>query len=278
MLKTIKKINIEQKLFNNYYLILISSIFLTTLIISFSILYVTGGFLKITNAILTPFKIANYGTLKEIANYTELSDIIESQPKISYNANAKYILVESSDLDCPNCANFHISKNKNANSSFEKLFKDFILTGDINYVFLDLNIIKGPDKHIASYCAAEQNPKKFFEYHKVVYENYGQDFNTEKALIYSNKVGLNVNEFKNCYESQRYKNRVIGLTNFNSQVLGITKTPVFTIFKVEKKEALNQNDQKTTWLEYTKVNEIVGNVNYETTIYPLIKEILKSDL
>lgn len=275
--KTNKNTSFTNILGRNSSLLLSLSIFFVGLIISFSILHVTGGFNSINKYLFNTFlNQPNYGSFSPISNYQDLAEIIKAQPLISYNKQAKYLLIESSDLDCPNCANFHVSQNKLKPSSFDKLLDEFISTGKINYSFIDLNILKGPDKHIAIYCAAEQNPKKLFEYKKMLYDNYKEDFNADKAYIYANNLKLNVQKFKECYESKRYANRVKELSNFNSNILDITSTPTFTIYKIDYKEAIDQQNQKRLLIEYTKIDQIIGNVDYELTMRPKLKEIIET--
>ncbi len=250
------------------------SVLLAGVFVASAILSVGGGFQDISKKIdaLIP-KFPSYGSIKPIPDYSSISVVFSAQPYISYNSKAQFVIVESSDFDCPNCAKFHGYQSP-SKSSFEKMFEDFIRPGVMDYIFVDLQFLKGPEKHIAAYCAGEQNPKSFFEYKALMYKNFDENFDEATATKYAALVRLDTNKFVDCFRSQKYLDRIKNLSEFNSSQIQATSTPTFTIFKIEEKEVINPDNTKEIQKFYTRLGQIVGNANYETTVKPRIEEMI----
>ena len=252
------------------------SILLCAVFISFGVVYASGGFNVMYRGLTSLFpKFPNYQKIQDISDYSSAETVLPNQPKLSYASNVKYIIVESSDFDCSNCASFHGYKSTDGNSSYKKLKRDYIETGLVDYIFTDQQFLRGPEKHIAAYCAAEQSSSAFFEYKEQLYINYDQNFDLAKALNYANSLRLDGNKFQECFNSKKYQDRVKGLSQFNSSVLQASSTPTFTIMKVEDKEVVKPDGSREVRRFYTKVDQIVGNANYELTIKPKLDEILE---
>ncbi|BDQ05087.1 MAG: hypothetical protein KatS3mg084_0605 [Candidatus Dojkabacteria bacterium] len=264
----------KKAIIHNKNFLLSISILLIGVFISSAVLAVGGGFQDLGRKIdsLLP-KFPYYGSIKEISDYSKIENVLSSQPSLSYNSKAKFVIVESSDFDCPNCARFHGYQSP-VKSSFEKMFEDFVRPGVMDYIFIDLQFLKGPEKHIAAYCAGEQNPKSFFEYKELMYKNFDENFDEARATTYAALVRLDTNKFVECFRSQKYLDRIKNLSNFNSNQLQATSTPTFTIFKIEEKEVINPDNTKQIQKFYTQLGRIVGNANYETTMKPQIEEMI----
>lgn len=111
---------------------------------------------------------------------------------------AKVVLVEYSDFECPFCAKHH--------PSMQQLLDTF--GDDVALVYRHFPLSFHPEAEpaaLASECAAEQGA--FWEYGDTLVENQdklGDDYYVELA----GDLGLNVNKFTDCYESEKYADAV----------------------------------------------------------------------
>lgn len=114
-------------------------------------------------------------------------------------------VVEYSDYQCPYCKQF--------STDFEPaIVKDFVATGKVYFTYIPYRVI-GPESDaaaLAAYCASDQN--KFWEYHDILFanqtaENQG-DFTDRRLLAFAEKIGLNMNDFKSCYSSGKYRDQL----------------------------------------------------------------------
>ena len=113
-------------------------------------------------------------------------------------ADAKVVLVEYSDFECPFCSRHH--------PSMQQLVDDY--GDDVVWVYrhfpLSFHPEAGPAAE-ASECAAEQG--KFWEYGDALVENQsqlGDDYYYELAA----DLNLNEGDFADCYESGKYEDAV----------------------------------------------------------------------
>ena len=252
------------------------SIIFSSVLVSFGIIYASlgrQGFVEKFTEVIP--RVPEYRFISELSDqdYNDISKVINSQPRISYNPAARYVLVESSDLDCPNCAKFHgFGLDDKSKSSFERLKKDFIVKGKLEYVFVDSQFLKDARKHNAMYCAGEQRAKAFFDYGLRLYELIDREFTDELASSIAVQLGLDGNKILECIKSNKYEDRIKKLTSFNSNVLGINGTPVFTLFEIQEQEIVGTDDKIQTIKTYQKLEQIVGNVDYKTTLKPALSK------
>lgn len=115
------------------------------------------------------------------------------------NVNAKYSIVEYSDLECPFCSRFHDTM-----VSINQQYGE-----DVNWVYrhfpLESIHAEARPAAIASECAAEQG--KFWEFTDAVFEAQagGQRLNTEMYTdIFSSFAGVNRGQFSTCLEDEKY--------------------------------------------------------------------------
>lgn len=114
------------------------------------------------------------------------------------NKDAKVVLVEYSDFECPYCGRHH--------PTMKKIFEKY---GDkIAWVYRHFPLSFHPQSTpaaLASECASEQG--KFWEYMDGLFSNQAS-----LGDVYYNKLasdlGLDAKKFSDCYASQKYKDRV----------------------------------------------------------------------
>lgn len=148
--------------------------------------------------------------------------------------NAPIKIEEFSDFQCPYCERFH--------KETEPLLRQYYIdTGKVLFTYRSMgNWVSGniggantesQDAALAAYCAGDQN--KFWEMHAMLFgnvigENVGS-FTDKRLLLIAEKVqGLDVNQFKSCYNSGKYASQVQKDLN-EGQAAGITGTPAFII-------------------------------------------------
>ena len=106
----------------------------------------------------------------------------------------------------------------------------------VKIVFKDFPL-NGPDSKLAaeaSYCANDQ--EKYWQYHDELYKNWGGErtgWITRDALTeFAKEVKLDINEFNQCLDDQKYEDKVTELYDFGKNI-GIDATPSFLVFNNE---------------------------------------------
>jgi len=123
-------------------------------------------------------------------------------------------IVEYSDFECPFCSRFHPTLQQ-AMTEYE---------GKIRWVYRHFPLSFHPQARpaaLASECAAEQG--KFWEYADKLFENQTQLSDTYYTQL-AGELGLNTNQFKDCYDSEEYASRVDSDQAGGAQA-GISGTP-----------------------------------------------------
>ena len=121
------------------------------------------------------------------------------------NPDAPITIVEFGDYQCKQCYNwFHNTK--------PVIFENYVDSGKVNFVFVDLAYL-GRDSPIAaqaSYCAEDQG--EYWEYHNVLYnsqESLDDGWaNSEKLKAFAFDLGLDMDLFESCLDSEKYSKRV----------------------------------------------------------------------
>lgn len=173
-------------------------------------------------------------------NITVSSDIDVTYSK--GNANAKVVITEYGDYECPFSAMFTLQ-------ILPQLQNDYIETGKIQFVFKDYPILNHKYAQKASeatYCAGEQDENSFWQMHVDLFtgqENLArEDFTT---LV--EKYELNVKAFDTCLGTDRYKNLVLR-NRAEGKQRGVTATPTIFI-----------NDTKLLGVQpYENIKKIIG--------------------
>lgn len=136
--------------------------------------------------------------------------------------NAKLTLIEFSDYQCPFCA-------RHAHETLPQIERDYIKTGKVRYVLLDLPLegihpqaFKAAE---AAHCAGEQ--ARYWELHDRLFANQGA-LGVPDLLQHAGKLGLDVEGFRQCLESGRHAT-TIRESLAEAQKAGITGTPTFLL-------------------------------------------------
>ena len=142
------------------------------------------------------------------------------------NPSAPITIVEFGDYQCHQCFNwFHNTK--------PELIRDYIETGKVNLVFVDLAFLgsDSPKAAQASYCAEDQ--EMYWDYHDLLYTSQepkidGGWADSERLKAFAFSLGLDMELFESCLDSGKYSKRV----QYNIQQArdhGVRGTPGFFI-------------------------------------------------
>ncbi|NQV39994.1 MAG: DsbA family protein [Nitrosopumilus sp.] len=141
------------------------------------------------------------------------------------SSNAPITIIEFGDYQCPNCKKWFLNTKPD-------IVINYIDTGKVNLVFIDIAFL-GKDSvpaSIATYCAEEQGT--YWDYHGFLYSNQlsidSGWANSDSLKGYANNLGLNMDMFVSCLDSEKYQKRVQFNTN-EAERNGVTGTPTFFI-------------------------------------------------
>ncbi len=154
---------------------------------------------------------------------------IDNDPVMG-NKDAPVTVIEFVDFECPFCK-----------SSFKdvlpKLKAEYIDTGKVKFVYRDFPLDFHENAHIeaeAGECVRDQaGDPGFFKYHDQVFTKTTSD-GTGLALtelpVIAKSLGLNVNQFQQCLDSEKYKDEV-DKDIADGTAAGVSGTPTWFIGK-----------------------------------------------
>lgn len=137
--------------------------------------------------------------IKDIPISDPIRQTAEKKDRPSFgNENAKLIIVEFSDFQCPVCqAEFPIIRE------IINKYKDKILFIYRQYPIINDNSIT---VSMASLCADEQN--KFWTMHDRLFLNPSDEFSSDDLKTIARQSGLNIDQFNACLSQEKYKGMV----------------------------------------------------------------------
>lgn len=141
------------------------------------------------------------------------------------NPNAPVKVVEWGDYQCSACDYFY-------RNGQNQLLNQYVASGQVYFSFRDFPFF-GPQSEnaaAAAWCANDQG--KYWEFHDTMYgnqppENTNQITNTFLKTVASS-IGLNMEQFNQCYDSGKYKSKV-SEDNAAAKQLKISGTPTFFV-------------------------------------------------
>jgi protein-disulfide isomerase len=153
------------------------------------------------------------------AQFTRYDIPTEGYPSLG-PADAKIVIVEFSDFQCPYCRRFH-------EDTYQALLKAY--PGQIRFVYRNFPL--PPSMHpdamsaaVASLCANDQNA--YWAYHDKLFSS--DTLGEETYIQYATDLGLNVEEFTACLSSGKHDEFIKQDTDFSSN-LGVQSTPTFFV-------------------------------------------------
>lgn len=159
---------------------------------------------------------------KEQANDTRSLNVgIDDDASIG-DKEAPIVLIEFSDPNCGFCGRFH-------QTTFEQIYKDYIDTGKVLYVYRDYIGVGGATSQqtaAAAECAREQlGDKGYIEFiHEMYLRSGRKNVNLLKKM--ATEHDLATEELESCIAENRYANEVQQDTQAG-QLVGIRGTPGF---------------------------------------------------
>lgn len=168
-------------------------------------------------------------------NPTGKAEYISSDSPILGNLNATMSVVEFSDYECPFCqasegTNQEVIASLKQNdpkweAAVPKIIEEYVNTGKVKLVFRQYPVHGNNNPALASKCAQEQD--KFWEYHKILFENYNA-LTDNDLKKYAVDLNLNLSQLNQCLDSKEYEDSIQNDLN-DGQALGISGTPTFFI-------------------------------------------------
>jgi protein-disulfide isomerase len=178
-------------------------------------------------ALLVAFLII-YPSLKPIGDVAAAPEIVREN--VDFNAvgdpNAPIKIEEYSDFQCPYCRIFF-------ENTEEALMQSYVANGTVYFVYKSFGSFIGAESGAsaeAAYCAGDQG--KFWEMHDIIFANQtGENVGayTDRRLnAFAEKIGLNMDEFSSCFNSNKYADRV-EQDSKDGILANIRATPSFVI-------------------------------------------------
>jgi len=153
------------------------------------------------------FTAVDQEEIKFISSDPENVKPLNSEDHILGNPNAPVKIIEFSDLECPSCKIFHLVMNSIMNT--------YGKNGQVVWVYrhfpLDSIHSKARKEAVASECAGEIGGNEtFWNYIGRLFEITPSNNNLDLTLLpeIAEYVGINVEEFNKCLESERYDEHV----------------------------------------------------------------------
>lgn len=142
-------------------------------------------------------------TNQEETQETEEIRGIEEDDHIIGNPNADVVIVEYSDLECPFCKQFHVT--------MQRIMDEYAKDGKVAWVYRHFPLSQlhpnAPSLAEASECAAELGGNDtFWSFVDGIYEMAPGNARFDMSRLDENaeNVGLNVEEFNECLDSDKY--------------------------------------------------------------------------
>ena len=148
---------------------------------------------------------------------------LESAP-FKGNKDAKVIIIEFSDYQCPFCS-------RHFRETLPEIEKEYLKTGKLKYVFWDFPLEtvhrEAFKAHEAAHCAEQQG--KYWEMHDRLFDNQ-ESLGTPELPKHAEAVGLKPALFQQCLTSGKYAAK-IRASIADARRIGVNATPTFFLLK-----------------------------------------------
>ena len=177
-------------------------------------------FVALGGMIFGMIKMSSYNSANKNARLV-LANFLNEGDRVKGNKEAKIIITEYSDFQCPACASYY--------GVVKQLHKDF---GDkLAIVYRHFPLGQHSNAQIAALSAESAGRQnKFWEMHDMIFENQKDWEDSSKAqeifVEYAGKLGLNIEQFKKDLESKDLKQK-IEADRQSGITAGIIHTPTF---------------------------------------------------
>lgn len=186
-----------------------------SLLVSGSLLNSGGVQIAAADAETAPTVVVDDTTIPTAVKTTK-SDVpaVTKADHVRGNPDAKVVVIEYSDFECPFCSRHH--------PTMVKLMEEY--PDDVAWVYRHFPLSFHPEAEpaaIASECANEQG--KFWEFADAMFEGQdelGEDFYIATAT----ELGLNTTTFTACLDSGKYDDLIANQTSTGAAA-GVTGTP-----------------------------------------------------
>lgn len=180
---------------------------------------------------------------------------ISDDDHIRGNKNAKIVIVDYSDFECPYCKSFH--------STLQRIYSEYGKDNTVAWVYrhfpLDIHK-KAPKEAAASECANELGGSEGFwnftdELYKVTTSN--DTFDLAQLPVIAERIGLNKAAFTTCLDSGKYATKV-DAQYAEARTAGARGTP-YTVLLIagEAIPLLDEQGQGLGALPYSSLKSII---------------------
>lgn len=152
---------------------------------------------------------------------------IEGYPTIG-NPNARIVIEEFSDYQCPFCARFYAQ-------TLPSLLANQVKSGQVVIVFRDFPLESihplAQPAALAARCVGEQGAIAYWEMHDLLFENLSSWSNGDHQTIfqqYARQVGVDETLFNDCVSNQKYADLIQTDIDAGTE-RGVGSTPTFFI-------------------------------------------------
>lgn len=146
-------------------------------------------------------------------------NLVKENSQILGDKDAKVVIVEFSDFQCPACRSAHPIVKRVVQEYGDKIlfvYRHFPLVGSHKYAL-----------KAAEAAEAAGGQGKFWEYHDLLFKNQ-ENLKTEDLKRYAEELGLDMNKFNEALDSGKFKDKVTGDMD-DGEKLGVRSTPTFFI-------------------------------------------------
>ncbi|MBI5798987.1 MAG: thioredoxin domain-containing protein [Candidatus Yonathbacteria bacterium] len=164
-------------------------------------------------------------------------DPVTSADHILGNPNAKVVIVEYSDTECPFCKSFH--------PTMQRIMSEYGEGGNVAWVYRQFPLpkhTKASKEAEATECAKKLGGNtKFWEYLNTLFEITPSNDGLDPAELpkIAETVGLDVDAFKKCLDSGEMK-RIVDAGIVSGQKAGVSGTP-YSVILVNRKAVSDIN-------------------------------------